>query len=172
MKPRPSLLLLGLLLAAVPVMAETAPASPPTSVTTTKRSAVSVGGASYALVKGTKLEVVSRDGDKLVVKYHSTQGKIPLADTDYPPDAAASESTEETPAPAPAAPPAAAAKVAKPASAPAAKSATPPVLNTSGQGQQPTSNYGKDVQKAKQVSEANKSTHVDPTKDIIDDPKK
>lgn len=170
MKPRPSLLLLGLLLAAVPAMAETAPASPPTSVTTTKRSAVSVGSASYALVKGTKLEVVSRDGDKLVVKYHSAQGKIPLADTDYPPDAAASESAEETPAPA--APPAAATKPAKPAPAPAAKPATPPALNTSGQGQQPTSNYGKDVQKAKQVSEANKSTHVDPTKDIMDDPKK
>lgn len=139
---------------------------------TTKRSAVAIGSSSYALVKGTKLEVVSRDGDKLIVKYHSSQGKIPLADTDYPPDAAAAEPADEAPAPAP--PPAPPAKTAKPAPAPApaSKAATPPALNTPGQGQQPTTNYGKDVQKAKQASEANKSTHVDPTKDIMDDPKK
>jgi hypothetical protein len=153
---------LALLLAALPAIV----LATPSSVTTTKKSAVMIGGGSFALVKGTKLDVISREGDTLLVKFHSSQGKIPLADTDYPVDATPAEPAAETAAivaPAPA-------KTV--AAAEPAKTATPPALNTSGQGQQPATNYGKAVQKAKQAAEANKSTHVDPTKGIMDDPKK
>lgn len=163
MKPRLTALLLGFVLT-LPLAAQAAP----TSVTTTKRSAVAIGNGSFALVKGTKLEVVAREGDTLIVKFRSSQGKIPLADTDYPVDAA-----DPVPAPEPAAnttPPAPAAKAAVPV--PPAKTTTPPALNTSGQGQQPSTNYGKAVQKAKQSSEAHKSTHVDPSKGIMDDESK
>jgi hypothetical protein len=53
---------------------------------------------------------------------------------------------------------------------PAAKTAAPPALSVDGK---PATNYGKAVQKAKQVTEANKGTHVDPTKEIMDEqPKK
>lgn len=154
------LLLLGL---ALPALAA------PASVTTTKRTAVAIGNGSFALVKGTKLEVVAREGDMLLVKYRASQGKIPVADTDYPADATATEGTEPAPA-APAAKPTPA--VAKPAattpatSTPPAKAAPAPALDPMGK---PATNYGKAVQKAKQATEAHKSTHVDPTKGIMDD---
>ncbi len=164
MKPRLPTLALCLAFAVLPVLAPAAP----TTVTTTKRSALAIGSGSFALVKGTKLEVVSREGDTLLVKFRAAQGKIPLADTDYPADAAEAAPAKPAAAPAP----------TVTATAPAAKAAppatpTPPALNTSGQGQQPTTHYGKAVQKAKQATEANKSTHVDPTKGIMDEePKK
>ena len=151
--------LLALLCSVLPlvVLAADAPAAAavPTA-TTVKRTSVHVGSAAVPLTPGTKLEVLGREGDSLVVKFRSTKGTIALADTDFDP-------ATELPAA-----PAAEKPVVKPAAATAAK-ATPPALNTSGQGQQPATNYGKAVQKAKQASEANKSTHVDPTKDIMDD---
>lgn len=166
MKPRLTALALCLALAALPGFAQTTP----TTVSTTKRSALTNGSGSFALVKGTKLEVIARDGDKLVVKYRTSQGKVPVGDTDYPVEAVATESAEPVVPPAPVVAPTA---VAKPAPAVTAKPATPPALNTTGQGQQPATNYGKAVQKAKQAAEANKSTHVDPTKGIMDEePKK
>ena len=140
----------------------------PVSVTSTKKSAIAVGSGSFALVKGTKLDVVAREGDTLIVKFRSSQGRIPVADTDLPADATPAEPAVAAAAPAPATP----AKPAIPAAAqatPAAKPA-PPALAVDGK---PTTNYGKAVQKAKQASEANKATHVDPTKGIMDDePKK
>jgi hypothetical protein len=163
MKMRLAALAFCLALAAAPALAQTAPAT----VTTTKKSALAVGSGSFALIKGTKLEVVAREGDTLIVKLRSAQGKIPLADTDYPADAVAALPAEPV---APAVQTAAATPAPKAAPA---KTATPPALNTSGQGQQPITNYGKAVQKAKQAAESNKSTHVDPTKGIMDDePKK
>lgn len=135
-------------------------ASAATTVTTTKRSAVAIGNGSFALVKGTKLEVVSREGDMLVVKFRSSQGKIPLTDTDYKPG----DATEPVPAEAAPAPASTAKKIPPEPAKP-----TAPALNTSGQGQQPTTNYGKAVQKAKQASEAHKSSHVDPTKGVMDE---
>jgi hypothetical protein len=141
----------------------------PVAVTTTKRSAVTIGTGSFALVKGTKLEVIAREGDTLIVKYRSAQGKIPLADTDLPADAVIDAAT-----PAPAAAPATSSPApAKPAAAAPAAKPVPPALNTTGTGPQPATQYGKAVQKTKQAAEANKSTHVDPTKEIMDEePKK
>lgn len=163
MKFRLPLLVLGLL-AALPALAQ-----PPLTVTTTKKSALAIGNGSFALVKGTKLEVIAREGDTLIVKYRASQGKIPVADTDLPADAA-------VPGPAATAPatPVPAAQPAKPVvGPPAAKPVPPPALTTNPAGKQPTTNYGKAVQKAKQATEAHKSSHVDPTKDIMDDePKK
>jgi hypothetical protein len=141
----------------------------PTMVTTTKRSAVIIGTGSFALVKGTKLEVVSREGGTLIVKYRSSQGKVPLADTDYPVDATGDEAAPAVEAVAPAAPAKPATPVPAVAKQPAATKPVPPALNTSGTGQQPATNYGKAVQKAKQVTETQKSTRVDPTKDIMDE---
>ena len=140
----------------------------PATVTTTKRSAIAIGNGSFALVKGTKLDVVSREGDFLVVKFRASQGKIPVTDTDYPVDSPETPAAEPvaTPAPAPVA-------ASKPVPPPTAQPATPPALNTTGQGAQPATHYGQAVQKAKQASEAHKSTHVDPTKGIMEEePKK
>src|SRR4051812_41421171 len=86
------LAVLAFCLALVAAVAQTAPAT----ITTTKKSALAVGSGSFALVKGTKLEVVTREGDALVVKFRSLQGKIPLADTDYPADAVAAQPAEST----------------------------------------------------------------------------
>lgn len=156
---------LGLVLAVLPAIAQTAP----TAITTTKRSAVTIGGGSFALAKGTKLEVLGREGDKLIVKFHAAQGKIPLADTDYPADAAP---TEPAPEPATSVVQAVPTPAAPANNVAPAKAATPPALNASGQGPQPTTHYGKAVQKARQAAETNKATHVDPTKGIMDDAKK
>lgn len=142
------------------------PAVVPVHATTITKSAIKIGGGSFALVKGTKLEVLGREGDLLVVKFRSTQGRIPLAETDFDP----ATELPEAAAVAPAAP-----VVRKPAAPAVTKSAppappTPPALAVDGK---PATNYGKAVQKAKQVTEANKATHVEPTKDIMDEqPKK
>jgi hypothetical protein len=147
------------------------PAAAPVHATTITKSAIKIGNGSFALVKGTKLEVLGREGDNLIVKFRSMQGKIPLAETDFNPDtelpkAAPTPVTPATAAKAPAKP----ADPVTPAAAVAAKAVapatTPPALSVDGK---PATNYGKAVQKAKQVSEANKSTHVDPTKDIMDE---
>jgi len=140
------------------------PAAAPVHATTIAKSAIKIGNGSFALVKGTKLEVLGREGDTLIVKFRSLQGKIPLAETDYNPDTQLPEAAPAAAAKAPVTPvPAVAAK-------PAAPAATPPALSVDGK---PATNYGKAVQKAKQASEANKSTHVDPTKEIMDEqPKK
>lgn len=142
------------------------PAAVPVHATTITKSAIKIGGGSFALVKGTKLEVLGREGDLLIVKFRSTQGRIPLAETDFDP----ATELPEAAAVAPAAP-----VVKKPAAPAVTKSAppappTPPALAVDGK---PATNYGKAVQKAKQVTEANKATHVEPTKDIMDEqPKK
>jgi hypothetical protein len=167
----PALALVSLLLV-LPVAAQ----PEPTQVKTTKRSAVAIGSGSFALTPGTKLDVVARDGDHLVVKFRSLQGKVPLADTDYPPDAPVpAPSTAAVPAPlsGPAAKPGPAPAGPKATAAQPGQSAPIPVMNTTGTGPQPATNYGKAVQKAKQVTETQKSTRVDPTKDIMDEqPKK
>jgi hypothetical protein len=144
------------------------PAATPVHATTITKSAIKIGNGSFALVKGTKLEVLGREGDNLIVKFRSTQGKIPLAETDYPTDTPLPATVPAAPTPAVQTKPlpAVAKPVAPVATTPAAKAATPPALSVDGK---PATNYGKAVQKAKQVSEANKSTHVDPTKDIMDE---
>jgi hypothetical protein len=174
MKPR----LLAALLCAfalIRLIAEV-PSASPEQVTTLTRSSVKIGNGSFALVKGTKLDVVARDGDMLIVKYRSSQGKVPVTDTDWPVEPAADDAA---PAAAPAAavvpvkPAASSPTVAKPAMVTPAAKSVPPALNTSGSGHQPATNYGKAVQKAKQVTETQKSTRVDPTRDIMDEePKK
>lgn len=147
------------------------PAAAPVHATTITRSAIKIGNGSFALVKGTKLEVLGREGDLLIVRFRTTQGRIPLAETDFDPDTDLPEMTPGTPATPVARKPAAPASVpaAKPAPAAAKQAApanTPPALSVDGK---PASTYGKAVQKAKQATEANKSTHVDPTKDIMDE---
>lgn len=152
------------------------PAAAPVHATTITKSAIKIGNGSFALVKGTKLEVLGREGDTLIVKFRSGKGKIPLAETDFDPDTELPEVAPKTPvvskpaAPAAASAPTPAPAVVKPVTpvvaTPAAKPATPPALSVDGK---PVSTYGKAVQKAKQVTETQKSTRVDPTKDIMDD---
>lgn len=168
MKPRLPALLLGLFLAALPALAQTAATAPAPTATTLKKSTVTVGSAIIPLAPNTKLEVLGRDGDALIVKFRATKGKVPIADTDFDP---------ATPLPEPAVAAVTgkpAATAAKPAPAAPAKADSPPALNTTGTGPRPATNYGKAVQKAKQATEAHKSTHVDPTKGIMDEdpPKK
>lgn len=153
-------------------------AEPNPTVTTTKRSAIKVGNSSFALVKGTKLEVLGREGKLLLVKYRTSQGKIPYADTDYvlsedelPEEEAAAE---EAAAPVPATPPAPVAPAKQPAppatkSAAPAPKAPPPALSLD---QKPATNYGKAVQKARQVEQAHKEKLVNPTDEILDEPAK
>jgi hypothetical protein len=148
------------------------PAAAPVHATTITRSSIKIGNGSFALTKGTKLEVVGREGDLLVVKFRTSLGKIPLAETDFDPATVLPEAAAAA-APAKAGPAKPLPAVAKPAPATPAAPATVPALNTSGTGQQPATTYGKAVQKAKQVTETQKSTRVDPTKDIMDEePKK
>lgn len=175
---------------ALPSLAADKPEPNPT-VTTTKRSAVKVGNSSFALVKGTKLEVIGREDKLLLVKYRTSQGKIPYADTDYVlPDGEEVEEppAEEAPATAapvkPVAPPAA--KNAEPTAAP--KTSPSPALSTDGirpataatdpvptavGNRAPATNYGKAVQKARQAEQAHKEKLVNPTDEILDEkPKK
>ena len=139
-----------------------APAPALTTIITAKKSAITVGSGSIALVKGTKLEVIAREGDLLLVKFHAAQGKVPLADTDFNPDTPLPE--VETAAPTPAVEKAAPAQSA-PAAAPAAKT-PPPALAVDGK---PASNYGKMVQKAKQAEQAHNDKLVKPSDDILDE---
>lgn len=164
-------------------------AEPNPTVTTTKRSAIKVGNSSFALVKGTKLEVLGRAGKELIVKYRTSQGKIPYADTDYLlPEG---EEPEEASAAEPPAPPVPAKPVAPPSpkptpAAPVVKT-PPPALSldqirqaTAGTDPVPTAvgnrapatNYGKAVQKAKQVEQAHKDKLVNPTDEILGEPAK
>ena len=140
-----------------------APAAAVTTIITAKKSTIAVGSGSIALAKGTKLEVLGREGDFLLVKFHAAQGKVALADTDFNPDTALPET-----APAPAVTTAAAApeKAAPVAPAPAAAKTPPPALSLD---QKPASNYGKMVQKAKQVESAHNDKLVKPADEILDD---
>lgn len=141
-------------------------------VTTVKRSAIQVGNSSFALVKGTKLEVLGRDGKLLLVKYRTSQGKIPYADTDYVlPEGEETDETAVEEAPAQATPTKPATlPTAKPLPAPApATKAPPPALAVDGK---PTTNYGKMVQKAKQAEQAAKDKLVKPTDGILGEPAK
>jgi hypothetical protein len=151
-----------------PTTAQPAPPMTLTTVITAKKSSITVGSGSIALVKGTKLEVLAREGDFLLVKFHAAQGKVPLADTDLLTDTVLPgvvptplAAVAEKPAPAPATPPAV-------APTPAAKT-PPPALDVDGK---PASNYGKMVQKAKQVEQAHKDKLVNPSDEILDDPPK
>ena len=176
--------LLALLVLALPLstLSTDKPAPLPT-VTTVRRSAIQVGSSSFALVKGTKLEMIGREGKMLLVKYRTSQGKIPYADTDYvltEEEQAEEEAAPEPPAPvAPAKPPATPAPKSTtvppttPAvPAPAAK-ALPPALSTNPSDKQPTSTYGKMVQKAKQAEQAHNDKLVKPADEILDEkPKK
>ncbi|MBI2812816.1 MAG: hypothetical protein HYX71_00850 [Opitutae bacterium] len=168
--------LLALLFAALTLSAFAAAAAdkpePNPTVTTTKRSAVKVGNSFFALVKGTKLEVLGRDGKDLIVKYRASQGKIPYADTDYvlSDDEKAEEEAAAEAATAPAAAKPVAPPVAKKAAPPVAAKTPPPALATDGK---PATNYGKAVQKAKQAEQAHKGKLVSPTDEILDEkPKK
>ena len=182
--------LLALGLGALPFSTLTAaPAVKPEplpTVTTVKRSAIQVGASSFALVKGTKLAVLGREGKMLLVKYRTSQGKIPYADTDYVlPEG---EETDEAAVEEPPAPVAPTKQPAPPASKPAAPAALPAVAKqTAGQtpgGQQPTtvppppalsldqkptSTYGKMVQKAKQAEQAHNDKLVKPADEILDE---
>ncbi len=175
---------------AVGTIAADKAASPAAIITTitAKKSAIAVGSGSIALVKGTKLEVLAREGDLLLVKFHAAQGKVPLADTDFLPENA-ERFSGQTPggqqaatvqsATAPAA--ATRAEKALPAVAkqtagqtPGGQQATtaptpPPALSLD---QKPVSNYGKMVQKAKQVEAAHNDKLVKPTDEILDEPAK
>ena len=146
-----------------------AAADKPVPVTTVKKSAIAIGNGSFALVKGTKLEVIGREGDHLIVKFRSTQGKIPLTDTDYDPETPLPEPVlAVTPPKAVVKPavPAPAAPAATPAVAPTAKAAIPPALSVDGK---PASTYGKAVQKAKQVEQAHKEKLVQTADEILDE---
>lgn len=142
------------------------PAAAPVHATTITKSAIKISNGSFALVKGTKLEVLGREGDNLIVKFRSTKGKIPLAETDFDPDTELPEAAPVEPKAKAVLKPAAVPATTKPAAPAPATPATPPALAVDGK---PASTYGKAVQKAKQVTETQKSTRVDPTKDIMDE---
>ena len=180
-----ALLVLALPLSALVGLPAFAQQATTVQVTTVKRSAIQVGSSSFALVKGTKLEMIGREGKMLLVKYRTSQGKIPYADTDYVlPEG---EETEEPVAEEPPAPVAPAKQPAPPASKPAAplpavakqtagqtpggqqSTTVPPALSTNPSDKQPATNYGKAVQKARQVEQAHKEKLVNPTDEILDE---
>ena len=178
-----STLLFVLSLFALSLRAADAPATLPAnapqpatvSATTVKKSAITLDFGAVALPKGTRLEVLGKEGDYLLVRFRSARGKILLTDTDFDPTTPVKE-TSRTPA------------KDKPATLPVeakqstgqtpggqkpATAATPPALSTNPLDQQPTTNYGKMVQKAKAAEEAHKDKLVDPANEVLDEkPKK
>lgn len=189
-------------------------AEPNPTVTTTKRSAIKVGNSSFALVKGTKLEVIGREDKLLLVKYRTSQGKIPYADTDYvlsedelAEEEAAAAEPPAAPAPVKPAPPLPAVSKNLPddgqdksragsnqqrgtaGQTPGGQQPTtvPPALSVDGirpatagtdpvptavGNRAPATNYGKAVQKARQVEQAHKEKLVNPTDEILAEPAK
>ena len=167
MKPRLLLVLPVLFsLVALTLRAADAPAPLPVEAkpfaTTVKKSAIALDNGSIALPKGTRVEVVGKEGDYLLVKFRSIRGKMLLADTDFDPATPvkeiarmplpvdAKQSTGQTGGP------------------PTTGRATPPALSTNPLDQQPTTNYGKMVQKAKTAEQAHKDKLVEPTNDVPD----
>ena len=134
--------------------------------TTLKKSAIAFDKGAFTLPKGTRLEVLGKDGDYLLVQFRSARGKILLADTDFDPATPVKE-TARTPV---------TAATAKPATAevkqPAPAHTITPALSTNPADPQPTTNYGKMVQKAKAVEEAHKDKLVDPANEVLDEKKK
>lgn len=63
----------------------TKPPAASATVTTVKRTTVQVGNFTLPLNQGSKLEVLGRQSDFLVVKFRSSQGKVPVRDTDFNP---------------------------------------------------------------------------------------
>ena len=78
-----------------PVMASS---TAPVVVTTIKRTTVRVGNVSLPLNEGSRLEVLGREGDSLLVKFRTSKGKVPARDTDFNP--ATTNVTEIAPEPA------------------------------------------------------------------------
>lgn len=153
--------ILFLLLAAVAVHAQ----NPTATITAETKMELTKGKGSVLLKAGTAVDVVSRDGDSIVVVYRKIQGRVPLAKTDFKgeaPAAAAEPAQEQPKAGSPA--PANAAPQAKPAEA---KPAAP-----AGGRDAPATNYGKAVKKARDNAAKNKETLVDPANEVIDSPKK
>lgn len=134
--------------------------------TTLKKSAIAFDKGAFTLPKGTRLEVLGKDGDYLLVQFRSARGKILLADTDFDPATPVKE-TARTPVTAATAKPSTA-EVKQPAPAPTIA----PALSTNPADPQPTTNYGKMVQKAKTVEEAHKDKVVDPANEVLEEKKK
>jgi hypothetical protein len=112
------------------------------------------------LKAGTVVQLVSNDGETLAVTFRNMAGTIPTKDSDQKPSSpvAQREASKDKPAPAAktAAKPAAPQTAAKPAPAPAA--AGP---------REPTTNYGKMVQKAKESEAKHTEKVVSPVDDIL-----
>ncbi len=115
---------------------------------TLRQSAMLKGDRSIVSLKpGTVVELVSRDGDKLTIKYKNLTGTIPADKVEEPKAAEPSKSD----APKAAEPKA---KETPPAEAPPAK-------------QPPQTNYGKAVQKAKDSAAAHDKNVAKPADDVM-----
>jgi len=153
--------ILFLLFTAVAVHAQNLTAT----ITEETKMELTKGKGSVLLKAGTAVDIVSRDGDSIIVVYRKIQGRVALAKTDFKGDApeAAAEPAPEQPkanSPAPANPP------------PQAKPADPKPAAPAGGPDAPTTNYGKMVKKARDNAAKNKETLVDPANEVSGSTKK
>lgn len=128
------------------------------TITEPTKMEVTRGKGTIMLKAGLVVEVVSRDGDQLGVVYRNVTGVVPIAKTNFKgevPKPAPKPAGNEPAKPREEAKPAASAKPAEP-KAPEAKS---PPSNR----EEPTSNYGKMVKKARDNEAKHRENLVDPT---------
>ena len=136
-----------------------------TPATLIKPAKLTLKKGTVNLPAGTRIEIIERNANTLTVRYRALVGEVPATDTDHPdyPDEPQSVSSSAS-APAPT-PVVTAKPVVKPKDAP---KPTPPALNTNPLDAQPTTNYGKMVQKAKINANAHKDALVDPASEVLD----
>lgn len=141
-----------LLLLAVPLQAE--------EITVKQSAILKVDRNLVSLKPGTVVELISRDGADVTIKYKNLTGKIPASKLE---EADASAAAEKSAAPAPTrTAPAAKAKKAEKRPSPARPAESQPA-------NPPQTMYGKAVQKAKDSAAAHDKNVVKPTDEVLKD---
>lgn len=172
------------LLTAVLIHAETPKTALPTATITadTKLELTKTKGT-IGLRAGSKVDVIGKEGDSLVVLYRNIPGLVPRVKTDFKGELPKSSGSTSAPVAEPkanvaAATPAPPATVKptdpKPveANAPTAPKVTNSQSAPPSSHREPTTNYGKAVKKARDNAASHQENLVDPTNEVIEAPKK
>jgi hypothetical protein len=132
----------------IPILLVCASALCAEEVTLKQPAVLKVDRSMVSLKAGTVVELVSREGDQVTIKYQKLTGKIPASKLEEPKTAAAAKRAEEKPA------------EAKPAEG---DKSTPPPANP------PQTGYGKAVQKAKDSAAAHDKNVAKPVDEVLKD---
>ncbi|HEX2851908.1 MAG TPA: hypothetical protein VHO24_01630 [Opitutaceae bacterium] len=172
--------LLLFVLATALVRAESSgPVLPTATITADTKLELTKTKGTIGLKAGTKVDVIGQEGDSLSVLYRNLPGLVPLSKTDFKgaktKPATTAPATEPKAHTLPATTPPAAKPVEKanttakpPTAAPAASTAATPSPGP----REPTTNYGKAVKKARDVTATHQETMVAPTDEVVTPAKK